>query len=511
MLVREMGALRLVELCGCIVLAACAYAQVRVDGRTLAFTRYYSHFDSHLMVMPASGGAERDLGQVCPEQIGWSPDSQFLVAGVYHSKTDVDSCRIVVISAQTGRAVRQLAARGTAPAFSPDGKLLAFADGTALRLLRLTSDHAPAGPAITIATEPREISALTWGRDSKLLLYQVWGDSPYLRRLRLGVGAKPQLITGLSSELEISQLLPDGSALATESVVNTGLWRVDLEARNPTAEMVEARLPGAVVSPDGLRAAYVAAPAGVSQIWVEDADGTNRRLLVRSVPDYVNPPDHACPGNLAWSPDGKWLAFSTFALHGNADVREDLYVVPASGGPLRRLGGNALSVGQPSWSPDGKSIFAVQSTGTLMKWSRDELVKIDFSDGKVTQITYEGGVWPHPAADGKFVYYFSFPYLALKRIPADGGSEERLSDKGDYDLTATTVGTKYLYLFKILRDKTSPLACDLVRFDPETREAVTLTRVPFCPKSAYLSLNRRYLFFDEVDDARRRVVIVRGL
>jgi len=35
-----------------------------------------------------------------------------------------------------------------------------------------------------------------------------------------------------------------------------------------------------------------------------------------------------------------------------------------------------------------------------MKWSRDELVKIDFSDGKVTQITYEGGVWPHPAADG---------------------------------------------------------------------------------------------------------------
>jgi hypothetical protein len=66
-------------------------------------------------------------------------------------------------------------------------------------------------------------------------------------------------------------------------------------------------------------------------------------------------------------------------------------------------------------------------------------------------------------------------------------------------------------LFKILRDKTSPLACDLVRFDPETREAVTLTRVPFCPKSAYLSLNRRYLFFDEVDDARRRVVIVRGL
>jgi len=477
------------------------------DGHTLAFTRSYSRIVNHLFVLPLSGGPERDFGRICwGGPFGWSPDSKFLVAGVYRDETDFVDCRLILISAQTGDSVREFDSRGTAPAFSPDGRSLAFADDKVLRLVRLTPEYGKRGPVLTIATEPRQIVALAWTRDSRQLLYRVWGDSPYLRKLRIGVAAKPQLIADLTSQLAIAEFLPDGSALATESAEEANLWQVDLEAKNPRVEKA-ALAPGSALSPDGRRCAFISTRTGVSQIWVANADRTNPRLLVGSIPDLdVHNP--AVPSNLRWSPDGRWIAFTAYAFRGNADNRSWLYVVPASGGPLRRLGEEAASIFGPSWAPDGRSIYASQSNGTVYTYSRDELVRIDLVDGKITQITQGGGIWPRPSADGKFLYYFSTPRTLLSRVSASGGIEERLTDHTEYYLA--TVGTKYLYVFKDLRNKSKGLANQLVRFDPETREAVPLVTVPFRPTSAFL-LRDRYLYFEQVDDLKRRVVLVRGL
>ena len=63
---------------------------------------------------------------------------------------------------------------------------------------------------------------------------------------------------------------------------------------------------GAVWSPDGTRIAYVAAaenPKG-AQIFVRymDAEGATTQItrLTES------------PGNITWSPDGKWISFTSF-------------------------------------------------------------------------------------------------------------------------------------------------------------------------------------------------------
>ena len=77
-------------------------------------------------------------------------------------------------------------------------------------------------------------------------------------------------------------------------------------------------------------------------IWVVDAEGQNPRRITAHVARDFSP---------RFSPDGKWLAF-TSARNGNNDV----YVVPASGGEPKQL---TWFVGNDEalyWTPDGRNI-----------------------------------------------------------------------------------------------------------------------------------------------------------
>src|SRR5262249_39789499 len=80
----------------------------------------------------------------------------------------------------------------------------------------------------------------------------------------------------------------------------------------------------------------------LGDIWVANEDGSNpQRLTVHKARD-VYP---------RFSPDGKWIAFSS-NRYGNYDV----FVIPAEGGPAKQLtfhSANDLVVG---WSADSKKI-----------------------------------------------------------------------------------------------------------------------------------------------------------
>ena len=99
------------------------------------------------------------------------------------------------------------------------------------------------------------------------------------------------------------------------------------------------------VSPDGGRIAYM---RGDRNLWTMDGDGSDQRQLVPE------------PGVLhtAWSPDGRWLAYSRTTM----GHKEDVFIVPAEGGEPRNVTGHPNDDFEPRWSDDGRRLSFASRT-----------------------------------------------------------------------------------------------------------------------------------------------------
>jgi Tol biopolymer transport system component len=98
-------------------------------------------------------------------------------------------------------------------------------------------------------------------------------------------------------------------------------------------------------SPDGRRIAFV---CSAFELCVMNADGSGARMLTRT----HWPSRREYHGAAAWSPDGTKIAFSS-----NSSGHYRIYVVPAGGGRIERLGATAGGDdSDPAWSPDGMSL-----------------------------------------------------------------------------------------------------------------------------------------------------------
>jgi TolB protein len=105
----------------------------------------------------------------------------------------------------------------------------------------------------------------------------------------------------------------------------------------------------AAVSPDGSKVAMILDTAGVVNVYVCNADGTDLKRLTTSEED----------SSPCWSPDGQWICFAT-----KIQSRRVLAKVPAGGGKIQvvRTTG-APNPTEPDWSPDGKWIAFTRQAG----------------------------------------------------------------------------------------------------------------------------------------------------
>ena len=124
----------------------------------------------------------------------------------------------------------------------------------------------------------------------------------------------------------------------------------------------------AAISPDGASVAFVSTrDSHTANVWILDLGSRKVRNLTggRTVPDE--------PGHLkgafrpSWSPDGKWIAFTSdrhfpFKPHvepapGWEHLQEmSIYVIQPDGQGLRRVTPAGVTAGSPKWSPDGKRL-----------------------------------------------------------------------------------------------------------------------------------------------------------
>jgi dipeptidyl aminopeptidase/acylaminoacyl peptidase len=197
---------------------------------------------------------------------------------------------------------------------------------------------------------------------------------------------------------------------------------------------------GARWSPDGTRIAYVqdGEPSG-SQIWVRWMDDEGASTQITRLQNG--------PSDVQWSPDGRWLAFTSrvddraeFAgvdLPGKprgaqwtaepkvverASYRRDrqgyidtgwthIFVVPADGGTPRQLTEGDWNHSGIAWSPDGGEIYFSSNrrddADRPENWQESDIYVIDVASGAIRQLTTRAGPDgnPAPSPDGRLIAY----------------------------------------------------------------------------------------------------------
>ena len=254
----------------------------------------------------------------------------------------------------------------TSPAWSPDGKWLAFLSAREKEgEPQVWMISAAGGEAWQVTTHKGGVSAFVFSPDGKSLLLTAQ-DQP-------------------SADEEQKKKLKDDTILIDQNLKMSHLWLWDI-AKKEGKRLTEGNwtVADARWSPDGAHVSYTARPTpraddgDISDVWVLTvASGQKRKLIESDAPE----------ANARWSPDGKWIAFTGSAKAGGV-YEDDLYVIPAGGGTRRSLTGSfELDAGTPNWSGDGKTIYFTSNTRQA-----NEVFAADVSSGKVTQLSTRGSV-----------------------------------------------------------------------------------------------------------------------
>ena len=198
--------------------------------------------------------------------------------------------------------------------------------------------------------------------------------------------------------MEAPNWTPDGKYL----MINGGgkLFRLAVGVKGAQPEEIHTPTPinnDHAISRDGklLGLTVRSGPGAGPQTWVAQADGSEPKKLTENYPSYFH----------AWSPDGKWMAFT-----GGRNGNYDLYRVAVTGGEEQRLTSHAAYDDGADYSPDGKWIYwNSDRTGNFDIW-RMPAAGAGPDDKLAQQVTSDAQEdwFPHPSPDGKWMLVISF-------------------------------------------------------------------------------------------------------
>ncbi len=158
-------------------------------------------------------------------------------------------------------------------------------------------------------------------------------------------------------------------------------------------------------SPDNRRFAFVVIRQGDYGISIVDVDTRKitRTIQIDSIKAIYD---------LAWSPDGKYLAFS-----GSESGISDLYLMNLENGTVRQLTNDRYSDIQPAWSPDGNWIAFVSDRGTgtdlaTLAFGPMRIALLNVQTGTIETLSlFPAGkqINPQFSPDGSSLYFVADP------------------------------------------------------------------------------------------------------
>ena len=378
---------------------------------------------SWIYLLARRGGSELPLqatfaGLTDQEGREWfpslSPDGDYFV---YARETTPGNADIYLQRVDGSNPINLTAdspASDTQPAYSPDGKQIAFRserEGGGLFLMGATGESA------------RRLTDLgynpSWSPDGKEIFFgtqsvedpQSWLGTSQIWRIEIATGRR-RLVVGSAAAQPSSS--PSGRRIAYWGVpANTAkrvLWTSLPDGRDPVPAVDDSYLNwNPVWSSDGRYLFFASDRSGSMNLWrlpIDEETGRvrgdaeplttpsqwsgflslsrdGRRLLyatrdrranlVRTALDPLSAkatgplvPITQGPRDLTFgrvSPDSQWIVFTSL------EPQEDLFLVRPDGGGLRQLTKDPFKDRGPNWSPDGRIVFFSNRGGRFGVWS----------------------------------------------------------------------------------------------------------------------------------------------
>ena len=428
-----------------------------VDGRGVPFS-------GPLWSIPVLGGSPRTLGDIQGNDGAWSPDGKELAY--------VNGYSLFVANADGAGSRKVVSFKDTSvlgsPVWSPDGKHLRVAVQENLSLPSFYWEVSTDGSNLhrVDGGQPGPVYECCghWTSDGKYFVF-LGGDQIWALPQKAGFfGGQPKLLQLTSSPVPLANpfLSTDNKKLfVTGRTLRGELTRYDLKSGRLEPFLGGISVEHVAFSNDGQWIAYVTYPE--QTLWRSKVDGSERLQL-------TYPP--AVPYLPRWSPDSKTIAF--YQSLGSAQPK--VYTVSVDGGTPRAIlpddpnsetdgiwspdgskmvfsgnSGNPSSTVQildlathqvstvpgskglfsPRWSPDGKSIAALNSPLT-------KLLLFDFQTQKWTELVTGSVGWPWFSKDGQYLYFQdSTGTGALVRLRLSDRHIEKVLDLKNF----VTVGT----------------------------------------------------------------------
>lgn len=374
------------------------------------------------------------------------------------------------------------------PAWSPDGKSIAFVRNKALEVVTLDS-----GAVRTVIKGPVfDLAAPNWSRDGRHIsvrrgagLWVIDADGSNERRVgdkndvfpfpatwlangellysanggifisSLG-GSARQIPFEVSFKLERPAyrrkvydfddtqphavkgfvgpaLAPNGKQAVFKALNDIWLYDVGGGARRLTRDNYYEIDP--TWSPDGGKIAYASDKAGSQDIYIRDVTSGNESR-VTSLPGAEVAP--------AWSRDGRQLAFETQA--------GDVSVLTIETGEIRTVLKGLNAPGRPTWSADGKTLAVA-----ALHNARNQILTVNLDTGATRyqqvapgrSISTRGDDGPVWSADGTSMVFSMASQLWRVAVDADGviaGSPQQLTSHASDAPTLSGDGRRLLYL-----------------------------------------------------------------
>jgi Tol biopolymer transport system component len=339
------------------------------DGKQVAYAWYDGKdgYELRVAAIPSSGFVQprrlfgsQDVGWIAP--CDWSPDGRWIAVSLSR-KDGVDQTGLVSVQSGSLRVLRSGSDDGHM-FFSPDGKFLAVAHNSPGRPARdldvFLLDVDGSGETTAVAGPARD-SVMGWAPDGKQLLF------------------------------------------ASDRTGSTAVWGVPVSDGKPQGAPVLLR-PNVQADSLGVTstgALYIGLQIDGRDVHVATLDFSTGSLLsppVLPIESFVG--SNAQPD---WSPDGKFLAYTS--VHSRASGDRVLAIRSVDTGLTRELRPNLQGFNWPRWAPDGRS-FACQGTDAQ---GRQGIYLIDAQTAAVTPVvtrtTGRNLQRPQWSPDGKRIYY----------------------------------------------------------------------------------------------------------